>query len=276
MKAFDYHKPNSVPEAVALLANGSESQPIAGGMTLLPTIKQRLAAPGALIDLSGIAALKGIDASAGAITIGAMTRHVDVATSQNVTKSVPALAQLAGSIGDPAVRNRGTIGGSLANNDPAADYPAAVLALGATIVTNTREIAADHFFRGMFETALDPGELITAVKFPLPARRRLRQGAECSLALRAGRRFRGKVRVGRAGRRDRRGTSCFSCSRAGDRTFRPFRADRRQRPWCRSGGIEFGHSRRGGVSGAPDHRHGQARCCGCARRRLMAEIRGAR
>ena len=138
-------------------------------MTLLPTIKQRLAAPGALIDLSGIAALKGIDASAGAITIGAMTRHVDVATSQKVTKSVPALAQLAGSIGDPAVRNRGTIGGSLANNDPAADYPAAVLALGATIVTNIREIAADHFFRGMFETALDPGELITAVKFPLPA-----------------------------------------------------------------------------------------------------------
>jgi carbon-monoxide dehydrogenase medium subunit len=168
MKTFDYHKPNSVPEAVALLANSSESQPIAGGMTLLPTIKQRLAAPGALIDLSGIAALKGIDASAGAITIGAMTRHVDVATSQKVTKSVPALAQLAGSIGDPAVRNRGTIGGSLANNDPAADYPAAVLALGATIVTNIREIAADRFFRGMFETALDPGELITAVRFPLP------------------------------------------------------------------------------------------------------------
>src|SRR5271169_4549568 len=117
MKTFDYYRPNSVHEAVALLASGSESQPIAGGMTLLPTIKQRLAAPGALIDLSGIAALKGIDASAGAITIGA----------------------------------------SLANNDPAADYPAAVLALGATIVTNTREIAADHFFRGMFETALEPG-----------------------------------------------------------------------------------------------------------------------
>jgi aerobic carbon-monoxide dehydrogenase medium subunit len=168
MKTFDYHKPNSVHEAVALLTSGSERQPIAGGMTLLPTIKQRLAAPGALIDLSGIAALKGIDASAGVITIGAMTRHVDVAISQKVTKSVPALAQLAGSIGDPAVRNRGTIGGSLANNDPAADYPAAVLALGATIVTNTREIAADHFFRGMFETALEPGELITAVKFPPP------------------------------------------------------------------------------------------------------------
>jgi aerobic carbon-monoxide dehydrogenase medium subunit len=169
MRTFDYHKPSSVPEAVALLTNQSESRPLAGGMTLLPTMKQRLAAPAALIDLSGIAALKGIRASDGMLTIGAMTRHIDVATSQTVARSVAALAQLAGGIGDPAVRNRGTIGGSLANNDPAADYPAAVLALGATIVTNAREIAADHFFRGMFETALEPGELITAVKFPLPS-----------------------------------------------------------------------------------------------------------
>jgi carbon-monoxide dehydrogenase medium subunit len=168
MRTFDYYKPNSVPEAVALLANGSENQPIAGGMSLLPAMKLRLAAPETLIDLSGITALKGIDAKAGTLTIRAMTRHSDVANSQAVATSVPALAQLAGSIGDPAVRNRGTIGGSLANNDPAADYPAAVLALGATIVTNAREIAADHFFRGMFETALEPGELITAVKFPLP------------------------------------------------------------------------------------------------------------
>lgn len=168
MKSFDYHKPSSVPEAVALLAKKSESLPIAGGMSLLPTMKQRLAAPQVLIDLSGIAALKGIMAGNDAIAIGAMTRHVDVARSPAVAKALPALAQLAGSIGDPAVRNRGTIGGSLANNDPAADYPAAVLALGATIATNTREIAADQFFRGMFETALKPGELITAVKFPLP------------------------------------------------------------------------------------------------------------
>ena len=143
MRAFAYHKPNSVPEAVALLANGGDSRPIAGGMSLLPTMKQRLAAPGGLIDLSGIAALKGISADAGAITVGAMTRHVDVARSSAIAKALPALARLAGSIGDPAVRNRGTIGGSLANNDPAADYPAAVLALGATIVTNTREIHAD-------------------------------------------------------------------------------------------------------------------------------------
>jgi aerobic carbon-monoxide dehydrogenase medium subunit len=168
MRAFAYYKPNSVPEAVALLANGAESRPIAGGMSLLPTMKQRLAAPGALIDLSGIAALKGISVNANAITIGAMTRHVDVGRSSAIVKALPALAQLAGSIGDPAVRNRGTIGGSLANNDPAADYPAAVLALGATIVTNKREIHADHFFRGMFETALEPGELITAVKLPIP------------------------------------------------------------------------------------------------------------
>ena len=166
MKAFAYHKPNSVPEAVALLADGSEIRPIAGGMSLLPTMKQRLAAPAGLIDLSGIAALKGIGADAETITIGAMTRHIDVARSAAVAKALPALAQLAGGIGDPAVRNRGTIGGSLANNDPAADYPAAILALGATIVTNTREIAADLFFRGMFETALEPGELITAVKLP--------------------------------------------------------------------------------------------------------------
>ncbi len=168
MKAFAYHKPASIPEAVALMSNGTEGQPIAGGMSLLPAIKQRLASPAALIDLSGIAALKGIAVSDNMLTIGAMTRHFDVATSQTVAQSIPGLAQLAGSIGDPAVRNRGTIGGSLANNDPAADYPAAVLALGATIVTDRREIAADQFFRGMFETSLEPGELITAIKFPIP------------------------------------------------------------------------------------------------------------
>ena len=170
MKTFDYHKPNSVSEAVALMSNEKDSRPIAGGMSLLPTMKQRLAAPEVLIDLSGIVALKGIEAGAGAgaITVGAMTRHVDVANSPAVANSIPALAQLAGGIGDPAVRNRGTIGGSLANNDPAADYPAAVLALGATVMTDRQEIPAEQFFRGMFETALAPGELITAVRFPLP------------------------------------------------------------------------------------------------------------
>ncbi len=168
MRTFDYHKPNSVPEAVALMANGAEARPIAGGMSLLPTMKQRLAAPAALIDLSAIAALKGISATADTITVGAMTRHFDVANSPALARALPSLSKLAGGIGDPAVRNRGTIGGSLANNDPAADYPAAVLALGATIVTNAREIPADQFFRGMFETALGSDELITAVRFPVP------------------------------------------------------------------------------------------------------------
>ena len=210
MKAFDYHKPSSVPEAAALFASGSEIRPLAGGMSLLPTMKQRLSAPSALIDLSGIPALKGISVGADTITIGAMTRHVDVARSPEVLKALPALAQLAGGIGDPAVRNRGTIGGSLANNDPAADYPAAVLALGATIVTSTREIAADQFFRGMFETALAPGELITSVKFPVPARRRLRENAEPGVALRAGRRLCRKVRRRRARRCDRSGPCSVS------------------------------------------------------------------
>ena len=168
MRAFAYHKPKSVPEAVAILANGSDGQSIAGGMSLLPAMKQRLASPAALIDLSAIPALKGIGVQGDVVTVGAMTRHFDVATSPLVAKMLPALARLAGGIGDPAVRNRGTIGGSLANNDPAADYPAAVLALGATVVTDKREIAADHFFRDLFETALEPGELITSVKFPVP------------------------------------------------------------------------------------------------------------
>jgi len=168
MRTFDYYKPSSVPEAAALLAKNADAKPLAGGMSLLPTMKLRLAAPAALIDLSAISGLKGVDVADGAVTIGAMTRHIEVAKSAALIEAIPALSKLAGGIGDPAVRNRGTIGGSLANNDPAADYPAAALALGATIVTNTREIAADEFFRGMFETALEPGEIITAVKFPIP------------------------------------------------------------------------------------------------------------
>ena len=168
MRSFAYHKPKSVPEAVALLVNDADGQPIAGGMSLLPTVKQRLASPAALIDLSAIPGLKGITTGGDVITIGAMTKHADVASSPVIAKTLPALTRLAGGIGDPAVRNRGTIGGSLANNDPAADYPAAALALGATIVTDKREIAADNYFRGLFSTALEPGELITAVKFPIP------------------------------------------------------------------------------------------------------------
>ena len=163
-----YHRPSSVDEAVALFAKGSESKYLAGGHTLLPTLRARLAEPSALVDLGGIAELKGIKAEAGGITIGAATTHHDVHHSAEVKKTIPALSHLASLIGDRQVRNRGTIGGSLANNDPAADYPAAALALGATIRTNKREIKADDFFKGMFETALAEGEIITAVHFPKP------------------------------------------------------------------------------------------------------------
>ncbi len=167
MKAFAYHKPATLAEAVALLGT-PDSRPFSGGMTLLPTMKQRLAEPAALVDLGAIAALRGITQNGDTLTIGGMTRHADVAGSALVQARLPALAALAGGIGDPAVRHRGTIGGSVANNDPAADYPAGVLGLGATIVTNTREIAADDFFLGMFQTALAPGEIIVAVRFPVP------------------------------------------------------------------------------------------------------------
>jgi carbon-monoxide dehydrogenase medium subunit len=170
MKAFAYHAPASIPDAVAALGATPDSLPLAGGMTLLPTLKNRLADPAALIDLAALPELRGIAVGPGVLTIGAMTRHAEVARSPLVLSSLPVLARLAGSIGDPAVRNRGTLGGSLANNDPSADYPAAVLGLGATIVTTAREIAADAFFVGLFETALEPGELIVAVRCPLPRR----------------------------------------------------------------------------------------------------------
>jgi carbon-monoxide dehydrogenase medium subunit len=169
MKSFEYHRPDTVPAALALLNGGAETRPIAGGMTLLPTIKQRLASPAALVDLSKIPQLRGIVPGGDTLTIGAMTRHVDVAESELIRARAPVLASLAAGIGDPAVRNRGTIGGSVANNDPSADYPAAVLALAATIVTDRREISADAFFVGLFETALEPNEVIVALRFPLPS-----------------------------------------------------------------------------------------------------------
>ena len=168
MYNFTYHRAGSVDAAAAKLAESGDGKLLAGGMTLLPTMKQRLAQPSDLIDLNEIDGLKGITVSGGAVTIGAMTRHADVAASAEVQQAIPALAKLAGGIGDPAVRNRGTIGGSVANNDPAADYPAAVVGLGATVVTNKREIAGDQFFTGLFETALAEGEIVTAVRFPVP------------------------------------------------------------------------------------------------------------
>ena len=166
MYEFSYHRPASVADAATLLASHEEAKLLAGGQTYLPTLKQRLAQPSDLIDLGGIAELKGIKEEGGGITIGAMTRHADVAHSELVKRVIPALAALAELIGDPAVRNRGTIGGSISNNDPAADYPGAVLALNATIRTNKREIAADAFFTAMFETALARDEIVTAVHFP--------------------------------------------------------------------------------------------------------------
>src|SRR5712664_1172639 len=165
-----YHRPSSVDEAAALFAEGSESKYLAGGHTLIPVMKQRLASPSDVIDLGKIKDLIGVEVSADAVTIKAATTHYDVASSGTVHKAIPALAYLASLIGDPAVRHRGTIGGSLANNDPAADYPAAVLALGATVKTNKRSISADDFFKGLFSTALADGEIITQVSFPIPAK----------------------------------------------------------------------------------------------------------
>src|SRR6202163_2341231 len=165
-----YHRPSSIDEAVALFGKGSESKYLAGGHTLIPVMKQRLAAPSDVIDLGKIKELIGVEASADTVAIKAATTHYDVAQSGPAQKAIPALAYLASLIGDPAVRHRGTIGGSIANNDPAADYPAAVLALGATVKTNKRSISADDFFKGLFTTALEDGEIITQVSFPIPAK----------------------------------------------------------------------------------------------------------
>lgn len=170
MYAFNFHRPSSLADAAKLLGGAEDGKFVAGGQTLLPTLKQRLASPSDLIDVTGIPELKGITVSGGSVTIGAATRHAVVAASAEVKKAIPALAHLAGGIGDPQVRNLGTLGGSLANNDPAADYPAAVLGLGATVHTSKRKIAADHYFTGMFETALEDGEIIVKVEFPIPKR----------------------------------------------------------------------------------------------------------
>ena len=168
MYNFNYHKATSVEDAAKALAGSADGKLLSGGQTLLPTLKQRLANPSDIIDLGAIAALKGIKEEGGAVVIGAATTHAEVAGNQTVKSKIPALAVLAEGIGDPQVRNRGTIGGSIANNDPVADYPAGLLGLGATVKTNKREIAADDFFTGMFETALQDGEIITAVSIPVP------------------------------------------------------------------------------------------------------------
>jgi carbon-monoxide dehydrogenase medium subunit len=163
-----YHRPNTLAEAVELFESCDDASYISGGHTLLPTLKQRLAQPSDLIDLCGIGELKGVTTDGKTITIGGMTCHADVAASKIVLEKIPALAGLAGSIGDRHVRHRGTIGGSTSNNDPAADYPCAVLGLGATVVTDRRELPADKFFVSLYETALEPGEILTRVIFPVP------------------------------------------------------------------------------------------------------------
>jgi carbon-monoxide dehydrogenase medium subunit len=170
MYDFNYRKATSLDDAAKAMGSASEGKYVSGGMSLIPTLKQRLAKPSDLIDLNTVPGLAGISVDRSSVSVGAMTRHFAVNTSAEVKKAIPALAKLTGLIGDPAVRYRGTLGGSIANNDPAADYPAAVLGLGATVHTNKRAIPADSFFKGLFETALEPGEIITKVTFPIPER----------------------------------------------------------------------------------------------------------
>jgi carbon-monoxide dehydrogenase medium subunit len=170
MHAFRYHRPANAKDATTLASQKSEGRYLAGGQSLVQAMKLRLSSPSDLIDLNALGDLKTLKAEGASVTIGAMVRHAEVASSSSIQKTIPALAALAGMIGDRQVRHMGTIGGSLANSDPAADYPAAVLGLGATIVTNKRKIEGDRFFTGLYETALEPGELITSVVFPAPKR----------------------------------------------------------------------------------------------------------
>lgn len=170
MYQTNYHRPTSVDDAVSALSGAEDGKYLAGGQTLLATMKQRLAAPTDLVDLRGIPGMSGITVDGDSVTIGAATTHAEVAASADLAAAIPALAALARHIGDPAVRHMGTLGGSLANNDPAADYPAAVLGLNATVITNQREIPAEEYFLGLFTTALDEGEIIKSVRFPRPRR----------------------------------------------------------------------------------------------------------
>ena len=169
MYSVNYHRASSVAEAAKLVTSG-DAKLLSGGMTLIPAMKTRLAAPSDLVDISRIGELKGIEVAGETVTIGAATTHAEVAADETLRKVAPVVADLASLIGDPHVRHKGTIGGSVANNDPAADYPAALLALNATIVTNSREIAAEDFFTGLFETALKDGEIVTGVSFTAPAK----------------------------------------------------------------------------------------------------------
>lgn len=169
LPAFEYLRPATLPEAVTLLRANPEARALAGGQTLIPALKQRLSRPAMLVDLQGIPDLRGVTVTDDAVTIGAMTPHAVTATDPRIATAIPALAHLAGGIAHPQVRHLGTMGGSISNNDPAADYPAALVGLGATVRTTEREIAADDFFLGLFTTALEPGEIVVSIRFPRPA-----------------------------------------------------------------------------------------------------------
>jgi aerobic carbon-monoxide dehydrogenase medium subunit len=177
MYSFNYHRAAGVADAVARLAADPQAKLLAGGMTLLPSMKHRLAAPSQLVDVANLQELRGISREGTVVIVGAATRHCEVADDATINESIPALAALAGSIGDPQVRARGTLGGSIANNDPAADYPAAVLGLKGVVVTNRRRLDAADFFQGMFATALEPDELVLAVRFACPKRAAYRKFA---------------------------------------------------------------------------------------------------
>jgi carbon-monoxide dehydrogenase medium subunit len=203
MYSFNYHRPTTLDAAAKMRADCEDAVFLAGGQTLIPTLKQRLAAPTDVIDLGSVGGLTGIDVNDKRVVIGAMTRHAEVARSSALRKVLPVLCNLAGQIGDGQVRNRGTIGGSIANSDPAADYPAAVIGLGATVHTNKRAIAADDYFKDLFETALEPGEIVKSIEFPVPKR-----AAYCKFPNPASRYavagvlvadFGGKIRVGVTG-----------------------------------------------------------------------------
>lgn len=168
MYEVKYHKASSASDAANMIGGAEDGKFLAGGQTLIPTMKAKLAAPSDLVDISQVDGMAGISVDGNTVTIGSMTTHAEVAGNSALAACCSSITSLAGNIGDPAVRHKGTIGGSIANNDPAADYPAAMMALGATIITNNREIAADTFFQGMFETALDDGEIITSIRFEAP------------------------------------------------------------------------------------------------------------
>jgi len=254
MYEFNYHRPPSLADAKKLLEQNAEAKLLAGGMTLLPTMKMRLASPSDLVDLASIEGLAAISESADAIEVGAMVRHAEVAGSDAVRAAIPALAELAESIGDAQVRNRGTLGGSVVNSDPAADYPAAILGLNAVIKTDSREIAADDYFKGLFETALEPGEIVLSVRFPKPVR------AAYSKFPNPASRY--AVVGGRTVRRySRRSDWCcclrISCDRDGGRSGQRVFGERAGRHCYRCGRSQQRFARQRRVPGAPGRGHGK-------------------